>query len=485
MNVLKVLKTSGHILFIEAIFMLLPMLVGFTYGEFDLWYAYLIPVGALLLFALLFTKLPVKKQNFYIKEGFITAGLSWILITIFGCLPFIISGSTSSFTDAIFETVSGFTTTGATIFKTVEQLPKGILFWRSLTHFLGGMGILVFMLAMLPKTSGNDIHIYRAESTGVNISKIASKMKTTAVILYVIYVSLTIIEIIMLLCGGEMNLFESVCYSFSTAGTGGFAVKNDSVMSFGGYSQTVIAVFMLLFGVNFTIHSLIIMGKFAQAFKSEELHWYIGIVFVAVLVSTLSCIDYFGSFTSSLHISFFQVASIMTTTGFTIVDVNTFNALPKIALCVVVLLMVIGSMSGSTGGGMKVSRFNILIKSTAKDLNRSVRPNKVNIIKYEGKVLNPSAIRSVRLYWVLYTVIILFSTILVTIFENGAFTLTENLTMSMSSFGNVGPALGSAYENCANFTIGSKLVFCINMLLGRLEIFPILVFILPSAWRYK
>ena len=484
MNILKVLKTSGYILIIEALLLVLPMSVGFCYGEFDLWYAYIIPIVILLCFGGLLTVLPLKKNNFYTREGFMTVGLCWIFIALFGCLPFVISGIIPSFIDAFFETVSGFTTTGATVLTSVETLPKGILFWRSLTHFLGGMGILVFMLAVLPKTYGNDIHLYRAESTGVTVSKIVSKMKATALILYVIYVCMTVVEVIMLLIGGEMNLFESVCYSFATAGCGGFAVRDASVGCFGVYSQTVITIFMFLFSINFTIHYLVLVGKVRQAFQSDELRWYIVIVAVAIAIVTINVLPVFnGDFWTSLNQASFQVVSIVTTTGFT---TTHFELWPNVSLLVLLGLMICGSMSGSTGGGLKVCRVNILAKTTLKDLNSAMRPNKVSIVRYEGKVLSASATRNVTLYFVLYTVILFVSVALVSFFErNTANGLLENFSMSISAFSNIGPGLGKAFASCKGFSVGSKLVFCFDMLCGRLEIFPILVFLVPSVWRYK
>ncbi len=479
MNVLKVLKTAGHILLVEAAYLILPLVVGFIYGETDNWVSFVVPIAVALGAGLLLKFIPLKKENFYVKEGFATVGLSWLLVSLVGCLPFILSGALPNFFDAFFETVSGFTTTGATTLVEVESLPKGLLFWRSSTHLLGGMGIMVFFLAVLPKTYGNNIYLYRAESTGVKVSKIVSKMRSTALILYLIYFAMFVLQTIILIAGGEMNVFESVCYSMATAGCGGFGVTNNSLADFGTYSQVVVTIFMFLFSVNFALYFLLFIGKFRQSLFDEELLWYVGIVVVAILAITLNLLSVYGDFGTALKHAAFQVTSVSSTTGFFSAN---YSIWPRLSLCIIVVLMIFGGMSGSTAGGVKISRVGIVFKSASKDIRRIIKPNKVTVVRFNGKVLTNEEVRNVRVYWLLLFFFIVISTMALMLCGQD---LETNLTMTISALGNVGPSYGNAFFNASCFGNLEKVILSIDMLIGRLEIFPVLIFLCPTVWRYK
>lgn len=479
MNYRMILHTLGKILIVEAILMLLPLLVSVGYKE-GTYYSFLITISLLLVFGFLLSIKRPKETKIYAKEGFVIVGLAWILISLFGALPFVISKEIPNYIDALFETISGFTTTGASILTDVEKMSKGMLFWRSFTHWIGGMGVLVFVLAILPN-SETSMHLLRAESPGPQVGKLVSKVKFTARILYGIYIAMTLVQIIFLVCGG-MNLFDSTLISFGTAGTGGFGIKNDSIASYSVYSQIVIGIFMLLFGINFNLYYLIIIGQVRQAFKSEELRWYVGIVFVSVItiaVNIFYTVDTITSFSLALKESFFQVSSIITTTGFV---TTNYDLWPSISKTILVILMFVGACAGSTGGGIKVSRLIILIKSIRREVKNLLHPKCVQVIKFEEKTLDENVTKSITNYFAL--MICLFVVFLLIISIDG-FSLTTNFTAVAACINNVGPGLDivGPIGNYSAFSEISKVALSISMLIGRLEIFPILMLFYPVTWK--
>ncbi|MBE5756921.1 MAG: TrkH family potassium uptake protein [Clostridiales bacterium] len=478
MNVRRILKVLGYVLIAEAVFMLFPLIVSLIYEEFFNLKAFGITISILAVLGIILVNIPVKRKNFFLKEGLAVAGLSWIVISIFGAIPFMISGAIPKFIDAFFETVSGFTTTGATVFSDVEILSKGILFWRALTHFMGGMGILVFLLAFLP-SSEKSIHIYSAESTGTKALKVASKLKNATLYLYLIYIGFTLLEGI-LLCF-DMPVFDAICHAFSTAGTGGFSTFNNSIAGQSSYVQVVITVFMFIFGINFSLYYLLILGKVKEFFKSEELRAFALIVVGAILIVSLKLLSVYDSFGKALQYGSFQVLSIISTTGFFSAE---FTVWPSLCLGVLFIVMFIGSMGGSTGGGIKVSRVAIAYKMAIRDFKKTIRPNKVSLIKFDGRIIDEGEERGVRLFLVSYFGILLISTLLLSVFSGN---IETNLTASLSMLSNVGPAFGEiGFSGYYGFLPNaSKIILCIDMLIGRLEILPILVMLAPSAWRFK
>ncbi len=482
MNYKMIFHTIGQILKVEAALLVLPLVVSLIYRENTYW-AFLIPIALLLIIGFLCTIKKPAKDNIFAREGFVIVGLSWIIMSLFGALPFMISGEIPNFFDAIFETVSGFTTTGASVLSDVEALSKGMLFWRSFTHWIGGMGVLVFVLAVLPNSDGKSIYLLKAESPGPQVGKLVSKVRFTARILYCIYVVLTLIQIIFLVCG-DMNFFDSVLHAFGTAGTGGFGIKNDSVAGYSAYSQIVIGIFMVIFGINFNIFYLALIGNIKQVFKNEELRWYIGIIVVATLLITFNVFyqyDYITSFGTTLRAAFFQVSSIITTTGFTTVDYDLWPALSKTIL---IFLMFIGASAGSTGGGLKVSRFIILIKSIGREIKNLLHPRSVTTIRFEGKSLDEGITKSVNVYFVTL-ITIFFACVLLVSFDG--FSFETNFSAVAACLNNIGPGLGSVGPT-ANFGIYSyfsKVVLTLSMLIGRLEIFPILMLFSPRTYHNR
>lgn len=467
---------------VEAAVMLPAMLISLCAGEEKSWMAFLATIVLLVVLSLAILFLTRKsKQSMGAREGFIAVSGSWIIVSIFGALPFYFSSVFESFVDCWFEAVSGFTTTGATVCTNVDSLPMGINYWRCFTHWLGGMGILVFLLAIIPlnKDSGNSIHLLRAESPGPLVGKISPKLRSTARILYLIYIALTIVEIILLLVGG-MPLFDSVVNSFATAGTGGFAIKSASIGAYNSYYlQGVIAVFMMIFGINFNIFYFILIGSFSQVLKDEELRAYIGIMVGAALLMAIDIAKAFPSFFQAFHHAFFQSASIMTSTGFTTLD---FNQWPTFSKAVILFLMFVGASAGSTGGGLKISRVIILLKSIKAELQRLLHPRSVKLVKMSGKAIGDNVSRSVMVYFSVFMAIYLLSVLLVAI--NG-FDVETTLTTVLTCLNNVGPGLGATgpASNFAELSVFSKLVLSADMLIGRLEIYPMLLLFAPSTWR--
>ncbi len=478
MNYKMVLKTVGRLLWAEAVLLFIPMFVSLYYKE-NLFHIYLIVIGLLLLTGTLMNLPKPEKRTVYAREGFVIVSLSWILVSFFGALPFVFSGEIPSIIDAMFEVVSGFTTTGATILADVERISKSLLFWRSFTHWLGGMGIIVFVLAFLPQKDMQSMHIMRAEVPGPSVGKLVSKTAVTARILYIIYTVLTVAQIIALVCC-DMPLFDSVTTAFSTAGTGGFSIKNASIAAYDSLSiEIVTTIFLIIFGINFNIYYLILIKQFKRAFKSEELWSYLGIIAASTIAITLNITSVVGSVGTALRQASFQVASIITTAGFATADFSTW---PTFSQFIIVLLMLCGACAGSTGGGLKVGRIIILVKTAIRELRRAINPRRIKSIKLDGAIVEKDIITTASIYFVIYMFILGFSTMLLT-FDN--IDMTAATTSVISCMNNVGPGLSSTamISHFADFTDFSKIVLTLDMLIGRLEIFPMMILFLPSTWK--
>ena len=479
MNYKMVLYTMGRVVLLEAAFLVLPMAVSLLYGErcavsFGLTILVALAVGFLLTFLC-----RGSHGTSSIKDGFMIVALTWIMLSAIGALPFVFSREIPSYVDAFFETVSGFTTTGATILTDVEALSRGMIFWRSFTHWIGGMGILVFVV-MLMKTTDRSINILKAEMPGPTVDKLAPKSRDTARILYLLYISLTVLETVLLLLGG-MGLFDSVVHSLSTAGTGGFGAYNASAANFSPYIQWVLTVFMLLFGVNFNLYYLLLLGRVRDIFRNTEFKVYLGIIAAAVTIITVDILPLYQSFSPSLRQASFQVAAIMSTTGFVTADFTVWSPLSKTLL---LLLMFLGGCAGSTAGGLKLSRIIILCKMARRELRRTLRPRVVDVIKMDGHRLEEQTAHSVAVYFALYMLCI--GALLVAL-SFSPFDMETNLFSSVSCFNNVGPAFGMAgpVGNYSLYQPVLKLLLCVGMLLGRLEIYPMLLLFVPAAWRRK
>ena len=477
MNYSIIIYIIGYILEIEAAFMALPLVTSLIYRETS-GYAFLITIILCLALGIPMTYKKSSKKAFYTKEGFVTVALSWIVLSIMGAVPFVISGSIPHPVDALFETVSGFTTTGASILTDVEALPHCILIWRSFTHWIGGMGVLVFILSLLPLTGGYHMNLMKAESPGPSVSKLAPKVQSTAKILYTIYIAMTLIQIVFLLIG-KMPLFDTLCTAFGTAGTGGFGIKADSMASYSTYLQVVITVFMILFGVNFNAYFFILTKKFAQAFKMEEVRYYFAIIAIAVLIITCNIYHMFESIPEAFQQAAFQVGSIITTTGYATTD---FNLWPEISRTILVLLMFIGACAGSTGGGIKVSRILILCKTVRKELHIFLHPNAVKKIKMDGKAIPHEVVRSTNIFFIVFVLIFSGSVFLIA-FDD--FDLITNFTAVAATINNIGPGLElvGPNGNFSMFSCFSKLVLTFDMLAGRLEIFPLLLLFVRDTWK--
>jgi len=477
MNYKIILNTLGWVLNLEAAAMLLPLICAVAYGE-PYAYVFVICIAICLLIGIPATIKTPKNKTMYAREGFVIVTLSWIAMSLFGSLPFFISGCIPNFVDALFETVSGFTTTGASILKSVEVLPKCMLFWRSFTHWIGGMGVLVFLVAILPLSGGNNLYLIKAESTGPNVSKLVPKVRTTAKILYVMYFVLTVILIILMLLGG-CSLFDSLTISFGTAGTGGFGVLDNSIAGYSPYIQKLVTVFMILFGIDFSLFYLLLLGKIKDVLRSEELRTYLGIIFFAIILITLNCFNVFNNLEETIRHAAFQVSSIITTTGFSTVD---FDLWPEFSKLILVMLMFIGACAGSTGGGIKVSRILILVKSIGKELVTAIHPNSTRKITLNGRMVEHEIVRVVNVYMAAYILIYVVSLLIISI-DNLDF--TTNFTAIAATLNNIGPGLEKVgpTSNFSVFSNVSKLVFIMDMLIGRLEIFPFLVFFKLSTWK--
>lgn len=467
----------GYVLKIEGYLMLLPCLVAVIYGERIGMYFLVIAVLCMLL-GLIMTYRKPQSTVFYLKEGCVITALSWILLSLFGSIPFVLSGEIPSFTDALFETISGFTTTGASILSEVESLSHCSLFWRSFTHWIGGMGVLVFLLAIVPMSGGSHINLMRAESPGPSVGKLVPKVKHTARILYGIYLLLTVLEIIFLLTGG-MPIFDALTTSFGTAGTGGFGIKNDSLMSYSPYIQWVVAIFMILFGVNFNAYYFILFRHFRKALSMEEVRCYLIIILAAIGIIFMEVIEISANAFDALTKVVFQVGSIITTTGFSTAD---FNMWPQTSKTILVLLMFIGACAGSTGGGIKVSRFLVLFKTIVKELNSYIHPRSIKKIKTDGKPVEHDVVRAINVYFITFMIVFSISVFAIS-FEGKD--LVTNFTAVAATINNIGPGLElvGPTQNFGGFSVFSKYVLMFDMLAGRLELFPLLILLHPAVWK--
>ena len=476
MNYAMIAYIVGAVLRIEGVLLLGPCAAALYFSENVGWY-YLCVAAFCELCGWLLVMLRPKDQVFYLKEGCVATALSWLALSFFGGLPMYISGQIPHFIDAMFESASGFTTTGATVCQSVEALAKATLLWRSMTHWIGGMGILVFLLAIVPLSGGSNMNIMRAESPGPSVGKLVPKVRHTARILYVIYIGLTLLEIILLIAGG-MSLFDSVNHSMATAGTGGFGVRNDSIASYTPYLQWVITVFMIVFGVNFNFYDLILFRQFRKALGMEEVRNFILIILASIFFVFLSIRSIYGVSDGLRHAAF-QVGSIISTTGFTTAD---FDAWPQVARTILVLLMFIGSCAGSTGGGLKVSRVTIAAKTVKKELTAYLHPKSIKKIRFEGKPVEHEVVRSINVYFITFLLLFTGSVLLVSI--NG-YDLETNLTAVAATINNVGPGLAKVGPtvNFGHFSIFTKCVLIFDMIAGRLELFPLLMLFHPGIWK--
>ena len=482
MNYKIIGRFLAQILTIEALFMLPALGISLGYGEWAAVKGFLFTIGIILICALALFLICKKAPNALdAREGMVCVGISWIVLSLFGCLPFFISQDIPSYIDAFFEIVSGFTTTGSSILTNVEALAKGNLYWRSFSHWLGGMGVLVFLLAIAPgsKEKGFTMHLLRAESPGPNVGKLVPRMRKTASILYIIYIFLTLLNILFLLIG-KMPLFDAVCTAFGTAGTGGFGIKNDSLASYSPYIQNVTTVFMLLFGVNFSCYYLLLLRQFRDVFKDEELRLYIGIVIGSIVIIVLNVRHLYGTLEETIRHSAFTVSSIMTTTGFATTD---FDLWPAFSKAIIMFLMVIGACAGSTGGGLKVARLLLLLKSLKRNIGQVLNPRRVQVVRNNGQVVNEKILDNTNAYLAAYVCIIIFSFVIISL-DN--FSIGTNFTAVLACFNNIGPGLEAVGPTC-NFSAYSdlsKLVLSADMLAGRLEIFPILLLFSRSTWKH-
>ncbi len=476
MNLGIIIYILGYVLKIEAALLCIPLLVALIYGE-SAWTAFLI--AALVAFAV-GTVLNRKPSDmvFYLKEGCITTAMAWLLLSLVGCLPFVLSGSIPSFTDALFETISGFTTTGSSILTDVEALPVSCLFWRSFTHWVGGMGVLVFLLAIIPLSGGSHMNLMRAESPGPSVGKLVPKLRATARILYVIYFVMTVVLCVLLMAGG-MPFLESLMISFGTAGTGGFGVRNASCGDYSPYIQWVVAIFMMLFGVNFNAYYLILLKKFKDAFNMEELRAYFLMILSAVVLIMISVYDHTLTFADTLRHVFFQVSSLTTSTGFSSMD---YDVWPDAAKGILILSMFIGACAGSTGGGIKVSRMVIAVKAAVREIGYYLHPKSVKKVKMDGRTVDQAMIDSVNVYIVVFAMVFIVSFVLISF--NG-FDLVTTFSAVLTTLNNMGPGFNLVGPACnfSGMSVFSKYVLMFDMLAGRLELFPMLLLFHPILWK--
>lgn len=478
MNYLIILNILGWVFGLQGIFMLPPCLVGLIYKEYHDALVYFCASVCCTLIGILFRRIKSKSTTFYAKEGFVAVALSWIVFSMTGAVPFMLNGDIPSYTNALFEIIAGYTTTGFSILDDVEALSHANLFFRSFSNWIGGMGVLVFILAILPMTGGSTMNLLKAESPGPSVGKLVPKIQHTAFILYAIYFGMTVIELILLLLGG-MPVFDAFCHSFSTAGTGGFGTKNDSIAGYSTYLQAVMTIFMFLFGTNFSFYYYILFRKVRDAFRIEEVRWYFGIYTTAVVLILINLSINGYTFGESLSHVTFQVASVMTTTGCTTTD---FNQWPEFSKGILVCLMFIGSCAGSTAGGLKVSRIMLYLKQVAKELVQQVHPRRVHVIKMDGKEVSHNTTHSCNVLLMTFFVVFVASYLLLSL--NGLDTATT-FTATAASLNNIGIGLGliAPGGNCNVFSDFSKYVLMFNMLAGRLEIIPMILLFYPSTWK--
>lgn len=484
MNYRKINKFLSEILILVAIAMLPSTFICLFDGETKVALSFLYSILIAVVLSVIL-KLISRKQSggFHSREGLVCVSLSWILISLIGCLPFFFSRQIPSFIDALFEIVSGFTTTGASILHDVESLSRGLLFWRSFSHWMGGMGVLVLLMVFVPKSdhnTGSTMHLLRAESPGPNVGKLVPSMKKTALALYGIYMALTVLDFIFLIAGG-MPLFDSICTAFGTAGTGGFGIKNDSMASYSPYIQNVTTVFMLLFGINFSCYYLILTKRFISVLKDEELRAYLGIFIGATALIAFNIYNMYSGISETLRHAAFQVSTIMTTTGFATTD---FDKWPVFSKTLLLCLMFIGASAGSTAGGLKFQRLLLLIKNLKRHIRQTLYPNKVQIVRMNGEKVNEKILESTNLYLIGYTFIIVTSFLLISI---DGFSITSNMSAVISCFNNIGPGLEAVGPTCnfSGYSVFSKLVLIFDMLAGRLEILPLLGLLSLRTWKRK
>ena len=479
MNYSIVLYILGCVLKFESAFLVLPALVGLIYREHASVSYLAVAVLCLILGVLLTHKKP-RSTNLYTREGFVAVALSWIIMSIFGAIPFVLTGDIPFYVDALFETISGFTTTGSSILTDVESISKASLFWRSFSHWIGGMGVFVFIMAILPMMGGSTMNLMKAESPGPSVSKLVPHVKDTAKILYGIYIAITICEATILRALG-MPLFDSLTTTFGTVGTGGFGIRNDSIAGYSPAIQITITVFMILSGINYTAYFYILTGKIKELFKIEEVRWYLAIIFGSVAVITWNVRSLYPTFSESLRHAFFQVGSIITTTGYATTDFDLWPALSKTLL---VTLMFIGACAGSTSGGIKVSRILILLKTIRKELSLIIHPRQVKKIRMDGHPVDHETLRSANVFLVVYFVLLLTSMLLISVDE---FDFSTNFTSVVTVLNNIGPGLNlvGPTQNFSIFSPFSKFVLMFDMLAGRLELFPMMILLMPSTWKRK
>ena len=482
MNYKIISRIIAEILWIEAIFMFPALIISFYNKELVATRAFgYTELIILLISSLMYFLARKAKRMLYAKEGFVCVGVAWLVMSILGCLPFYISHEIPSYIDCLFEMVSGFTTTGASIVPDVSKLSKGILYWRSFSHWIGGMGVLVFLLALAPpdgNKGGFSLHLLRAESPGPSVGKIVPKMRQTAMILYVMYIVLTVLDVIFLALGG-MPLFESFCHAFGTAGTGGFGVKPDSYASYSPYLQNVTTIFMILFGVNFTCYYLLLMKQFKAVFEDEELRLYFGLIIGSTILIALNIRSQYETVEETIRHAAFQVGSIITTTGYCTTD---FDKWPVFSKTIILLLMIIGACAGSTGGGLKCSRFLLLTKGLRRNIHYVLKPHQVQVVRINKRMVGENVLANTNAYLSAYVLIIMTSVLILSL-DN--FSVEANISAVLCTFNNIGPGLAEVGPTCnfAGYGVLSKLVMILGMLLGRLEIFPILILFSPSTWK--
>ena len=489
MNFSIIKNIIGKILILLAALMVLPLIVSFIYQEGITYYlAYIIPIIVLIVLGILLNIKKAKSSKMLVREGMIIVGLSWLMMSLFGCIPFILTKDIPNFFDAFFEMASGFTTTGASIVPNVEVLSHSTLFWRSFSHWIGGMGVLVFILAIIPESKeGSSLHILRAKSPGPQVGRLVSKMASSSRILYIIYRVLTLIEFLLLWLGPDtkMDIFNSLIYSLGTAGTGGFSAHADGLASFTAYSQYVISIFMIVFGINFSMFYLLLVKNFKDVYKNTEIKVYIVTVLLSVLIICFNIYPQVGNVEETFRVSLFQVASIISTTGYSTVDFNTWPILSKV---IILMLLCFGACAGSTAGGFKMSRVVILFKSAVAKVKKLVRPRKVEVVYMDSKPLSEATVDSVMGYFVVYVLVFIVCTVLISIYNPNMpnIDLETTITSSLTCLNNVGPGLGSIVGPAGNFSLYSnfsKLVLTLEMIAGRLELFPILLLFSPNMWR--
>lgn len=481
MNYRTIFNIIGKVLWVEGIFLLPALIISLGRAEWDAVAGIAVTMAAAGAIGFGLNRLPGRRRDIYARDGLVTVGAAWLAVSLVGALPFWISGAIPNYVDCLFETASGFTTTGATILREIESLPHGLLYWRSFTHWLGGMGVLVFLMALNPLAKGNsgeEMHLLRAESPGVRASKLVPRMRDSAGILYLIYIALTLVEFLLLILG-RVPVFDSLTLAFGTAGTGGFTIRNDSAASYSAYAQWIMTIFMFLFSVNFNVYFLLLLKKVKKAFGNSELKAFAAIFAGATVLLLLNTRTYWADFGEGLRHCAFTAVSIMSTTGFVSTD---FDLWPEFSRFLIILIMFIGACAGSTGGGMKVVRVQLLLRSAARSVYRAIHPNAVRLVHMDGEIVDEPTVRAVDGYILVYFLTIAAAGFLISV---DGYSFESNFSAALSCMSNVGPGLGAvgAVQNYAGYSDFSKLVLTLTMLIGRLEIYPMLALVTPSVWK--